>query len=71
MMKKCTPATVRLRLADYYIEENEIAKCEAIFNAVQPATPAGIQMEKMHLQGRLLLAKRQYGQAVEVFQGRY
>ena len=57
---------IRLRLADYYIEEGEIGKCETIFNAVQPRSPAESKGKK-YIEGRLLLAKREYGQALLVF----
>lgn len=63
-----TAVAVRLRLADYYIEENEIEKCEAIFNAVQPGTPTESK-GKQYIEGRLLLAKHNYARALAVFQG--
>ena len=58
---------MRLRLADYYLEENEIEKCDAVFDALQPLTPTEMK-GKTYIQGRLLLAKRKYAQAQMLFQ---
>ena len=60
-------STVRLRLADYYIEENEPAKCEEILSGLQNLTLAESKEEK-YIEGRLLLAKREYGAALDLFQ---
>ena len=57
---------VRLRLADFYIEENEFAKCEAVFNLVEPRTALEAKGRK-YLEGRLLLAKRDFTGALAIF----
>lgn len=58
---------VRLRLADFYIEENGFDKCEAILKAVQPRTATESKATK-YIEGRLLLAKKEYAAALEIFQ---
>lgn len=58
---------VSLRLADFYLEQNQIEKCEAIFNTVQPATPAESKW-KHYIEGRLFLEKRHDQQAFDAFQ---
>jgi len=60
-------APARLRLADFYIEGDQLDKCEALLGTVQPATAAQAKWKK-YTGGRLLLAKRRYGQAFTAFQ---
>lgn len=61
-------AMVRLRLADFYIEQKQFEKCEAVFSAVKPATDAESKW-KQYLEGRLFLEKGKAQQAFDTFQG--
>ncbi|MGB8352871.1 MAG: tetratricopeptide repeat protein [Chthoniobacteraceae bacterium] len=56
----------RLRLADFYIEADQLEKCAALLDTVQPATPALAKWKK-YTGGRLLLASRKYEQALAAF----
>ncbi len=49
------------------MEEGETAKCEAILNALQHLDSAQSK-DKMYIEGRLLLAKREYQPALDLFQ---
>lgn len=64
---KAATTALRLRLADFYIEENEIAKCDAILKTVLART-AGETKSANYIRGRLLYAQQDYSAALAVFQ---
>ena len=64
---KAAATALRLRLADFYIEEYETGKCEAILKTVQPRTAGEIKSAK-YIQGRLLFARQEFAAALAVFQ---
>jgi len=57
---------VRLRLAEFYIEDNQVEKCEAMYDAAHPVTSTETKWKK-YVGGRLLLARRRYEQALAAF----